>query len=332
MTAEQKPRVAVSGGSGFTGGALVRRLRDEGYRVRTLVRDRSKFSLPGVEVVSGDITDAGALRELVEGADTVFHIAAMFRSEGRYEDFVEVNIKGTLALLEAAKAAGVRRFVYCSTIGVHGHVSETPSDETAPFNPRDYYQSTKLKAEEACRAEGEKGEIEVVVIRPCSIYGPGDVRLLKIFRMVQKGVFVFVGNGRPNFHPVYIDDLVQGFMLAMTKPQAKGETFIIGGPRYLPLREFVGEAARAVGGPAPWMQIPATFMTAVARACEAVCLPLRVSPPIHRRRLSFYKHNRAFSTAKAQRLLGYRPGVDVAEGFRRTVAWYYETGLLKRRG
>ncbi|CAN7290734.1 NAD-dependent epimerase/dehydratase family protein [Phenylobacterium sp. LjRoot225] len=332
MANNQKPRVAVSGGSGFTGGALVRRLEAEGYPVRTLVRDPSKFSVPGVEVVSGGLTDKEALRRLVEGADTVFHIAAMFRTEGPLEEFVEVNQTGTMALLEAAKAAGVRRFVYCSTIGVHGHVADTPSDETAPYNPRDHYQTTKLAAELACLAEGEKGEIEVVVIRPCSIYGPGDVRMLKIFRMVQKGVFLFVGNGRPNFHPVYIDDLVQGFMLAMTTPQAKGEAFIIGGPRYLPLRDYIGVAAKTVGARPPKAQVPYSLMTAIARVCETVFPKLGLQPPIHRRRLSFYKHNRAFSTEKARRILGYQPRVDLDEGFRKTVDWYYAAGLLKRRG
>lgn len=332
MAIDQKPRVAVSGGSGFTGGALVRRLQDEGYPVRTLVRDPSKVAIPGVEIVGGDLTDREALGRLVEGVDTVFHIAAMYRTEGRYEDFVEVNQTGTQALLEAAKAAGVRRFIYCSTIGVHGNVAATPADETAPYNPRDHYQSTKLAAELACRAEGEKGGIEVVVIRPCAIYGPGDVRMLKIFRMVQKGVFMFVGNGQPNFHPVYIDDLVQGFMLAMTTPQAKGETFIIGGPRYLPLREYIAAAAHTLGARTPTAQIPYPLMTAVARVCEAIFPLLGMQPPIHRRRLTFYKHNRAFSTDKARRILGYQPRVDLDEGFRRTVDWYYEVGLLKRRG
>jgi nucleoside-diphosphate-sugar epimerase len=330
MANNLKPRVAVTGGSGFTGGALVRRLAEEGYRVRTLVRDPSKVSFPGVEVIGGDLSDPDALARLVAGADTVFHIAAMFRTEGSLEDFVEVNEHGTKALLEASKAAGVRRFIYCSTIGVHGTVAETPADETAPYNPRDHYQTTKLAAELACRAEGEKGEIEVVVIRPCAIYGPGDVRMLKIFRMVKSGVFMFIGDARPNFHPVYIDDLVQGFMLAMTTPKAKGETFIIGGPRYMPLREYIATAARTLGARAPKAQVPYGLMVIAARICEAIFPLVGMQPPLHRRRLTFYKHNRAFSTDKARRILGYQPRVELDEGFRRTVEWYYQTGLLKR--
>ena len=329
MPMGEKPIVAVTGGGGFTGSALVGRLLAEGYRVKALVRETSQLKPDeNLEIIVGRLEDVGALGRLVAGVDTVFHIAAMFRTEGSLDEFLKVNYDGTLALLEQAKAAGVRRFVYCSTIGVHGSVSDIPSDEESPFGPMDYYQETKLKAELACRAPGAAEGIEMVVIRPCSIYGPGDVRLLKMFRMVQKGVFLFVGDGRPNFHPVYIDDLVEGFMLAMTTPQAAGEVFIIGAQDYVPLREFVGTAARTVGSDPPKRHIPFGIMDVAARICEAVFIPLGISPPLHRRRLSFFSSNRSFSIEKARRMLGYQPKVDLAEGFKRTVQWYYDQGLL----
>jgi dihydroflavonol-4-reductase len=325
-----KPVIAVTGGGGFTGSALVKRLLSEGYSVRALVRHADQLApAADLEVVVGRLEDGGALSRLVSGADTVFHIAAMFRTEGSLDEFLKVNYDGTMALLAAAKAAGVRRFVYCSTIGVHGSVSQIPSDETSPFGPMDYYQETKLKAELACRAPGAADGIEMVVVRPCSIYGPGDVRLLKMFRMVQKGLFLFVGDGRPNFHPVYIDDLVEGFMLAMTTPEADGEVFIIGAADYVPLWDFVGTAARAVGASPPKRRIPFGLMDVAARLCEAIFIPLGISPPLHRRRLSFFSSNRSFSIDKARRMLGYQPKVDLEEGFRRTVQWYYDQGLLK---
>jgi len=171
----------------------------------------------------------------------------------------------------------------------------------------------------------------MVVIRPCSIYGPGDVRLLKMFKMVQKGVFLFVGDGKPNFHPVYIDDLVQGFMLAMTRPEAVGEVFIIGAEHYVPLRDFVGTAARTVGARPPRRHIPMGMMTLAARVCEAICIPLGISPPLHRRRLSFFSSNRSFSIEKARTLLGYEPKIDLEEGFRRTAQWYFDTNLMTKK-
>jgi dihydroflavonol-4-reductase len=327
----ERKTVAVTGGSGFTGAALIKRLLDEGYNVKALIRNPSTIPFnERLEIVLGDLGDKAALEKLVADVDTVFHIAAMYRSEGRYEEFLAVNFEGTRTLLEASRAANVRRFIYCSTIGVHGTVEHTPADETAPYNPRDPYQETKLMAERHCRDAHGQG-IEVAVIRPCGIYGPGDTRMLKMFRMIDQGMFFFVGDARPNFHPVYIDDLVQGFMLAMQVKEAAGEVFIIGGPRYLPLREYVATAARALGARPPTLTIPYTLMNMAAAGCEWLCKPFGISPPLHRRRLTFFKHNRAFSTEKARRLLGYQPQMELDEGFRRTVAWYREQGLLPQR-
>jgi dihydroflavonol-4-reductase len=328
---KERKTVAVTGGTGFTGAALITRLAADDYQVRALARNASGIaSLPNVQVIVGDLSDKGALNQLVQGVDTVFHIAAMYRNEGSFEEFLAVNFEGTRALLESSRQAGVRRFVYCSTIGVHGTVAQTPADENAPFNPRDYYQESKLMAEKHCLAMHNQG-IEVVVIRPCGIYGPGDTRMLKMFRMIDKGTFFFVGSAQPNFHPVYIDDLVQGFVLVMSIDQAAGEVFIIGGPRYLPLREYVAAAARAVGARIPTLTIPYEVMNLLAASCEWLCKIPGISPPLHRRRLTFFKHNRAFTIGKARRMLGYEPKVELDEGFRRTVAWYREQGLLPPR-
>ncbi len=327
-----KPTVAVTGGSGFTGGALVKHLLDEGYPVRALYRDASKVTpIAGLTVIEGELNDHDALNRLVEGVDTVFHIAAMYRNDGLPAEYMQINYQASMQLLAAAKRARARRFIYTSTIGVHGSVKQTPSDEAAPFMPMDVYQESKLKAELAVREEGEKGEIETVVIRPSGIYGPGDMRMFKIFSMLQKGVFMFVGNGKPNFHPVYIDNLVQGLMLGMSVPEAKGGVFIIGDADYIPLRDYVATAARTIGAKPPWLKLPYGFMKFVALMFEITFKPLGIRPPLYRRRLGFYSSNRAFSIDKARTVLGYKPTVALDEGFRRTVDWYYDQGLLKRK-
>jgi nucleoside-diphosphate-sugar epimerase len=333
--AAARPRIAVTGAAGFTGGALVDRLLETGCSVRALVRNGQKPGRLGrrglpdtLEIVHGDLADARALRTLVEGADVVIHVAAMFRTEGPRDVFFEVNQRGTERMLATARAAGARRFVYCSTIGVHGDVDETPADERSRFNPRDPYQESKLKAEEACRQAMREGGMEVVILRPCSIYGPGDLRMLKLFRMLARRRFLMVDAGEPNFHPVYIDDLVDAFIAASTVADAAGETFIVGGPRYLPLKEYVALAAAAVDVPPPRWRVPFGVMNVAAKACESACALLRVEPPLHRRRLRFFKHNRAFSIDKARKVLGYAPRVDVEEGFRRTVEWYRSSCLI----
>jgi dihydroflavonol-4-reductase len=341
MTSVERPLIAVTGAAGFTGGALVRRLLSDGFPVRALLRPGQQV-MPAtgggphepradqgrLEITRGDLGDEAALAQLAEGAEIVIHVAAMFRKEGLREHFFEINHRGTERMLAAAQAAGARRFVHCSTIGVYGHVSDGPANEQSPFRPRDAYQESKLKAEDACRKVMASGDMEVTIIRPCSIYGPGDLRMLKLFRMLLRRRFFMIGNGEANFHPVYIDDLVSAFIAAARRPEAVGEDFIIGGPRYLPLREYVRLAAAAVGAPQPRWRVPYSLMEAAAEACERVCKPLGIEPPLHRRRLSFFKHNRAFCVDKARRLLGYEPNVDIEQGFGATVRWYRSEQLL----
>lgn len=329
-TEHSRPLVALTGATGFTGSAVARRLLAEGYHVRALVRrpEARRDMHSQIETVTGSLSDGAALERLVAGAKLVVHVASMYRAEAARERFFEVNHTGTVHLLEAASAAGVHRFVHCSTIGVHGDVDVSPANEDSPCAPRDHYQESKLLAEEACRKVMAEGRMEVVILRPCAIYGPGDTRMLKMFRMLSRGVFVMIGDGQANFHPVYIDDLVEGFMKASTVPEAAGETFIIGGARYLPLAEYVTLAAHALGTVPPKVRVPYSLMAVAAFGCEALCRPFGVSPPLHRRRLRFFKHNRAFSIEKARRMLGYQPRVDLEEGFRRTVESYRSQRLL----
>ncbi|SEJ89140.1 Nucleoside-diphosphate-sugar epimerase [Sphingomonas sp. OV641] len=319
--------IALTGASGLLGGAVARRLQDAGFRVRCLLR-RPDPTLPG-EAVIGDLADVAAIDRLVAGAAAVVHIAAMYRSDGPAEEFMAVNRDGTERLLRAAQAAGARRFVQCSTIGVHGSVPTSPADENAPFDPRDAYQESKLAAERICRAAVGTGPMEIVILRPCGIYGPGDTRLLKMFRMLQKRMFVQIGEGSANFHPVYIDDLAEGFMRGLTVPGIDGETFILGAAEYIPLKAFIAQAAASLDRAPPWIRLPYKPVERVADLCEAICRKLAIEPPLHRRRLTFFKHNRAFSIAHARERLGYEPQVDLAEGFRRTVAWYRQQGMLE---
>lgn len=326
-------RVAVTGGTGFLGSHLVARLARDGHSVAMLARDPDKARdvADGVEVLVGDICDSEVLARLVADADIVFHTVSNFRTaSGPPRSYVRVNVDGTRAIVAAAQKAGVRRLVHCSTIGVHGHVPVTPGDENSPFNPGDLYQATKLDAERLVREQVGRASTEIVVVRPCSMYGPGDLRMLKMFRMLAKGTFFKVGPCRENFHAVYIDDVVDGFIRAAAVPGIDGEVFIVGGDEYLPLDRYIDTAAEAVGARPPALRLPYGFLYGAAWACERACVPLRIEPPLHVRRVRFFANNRAFSIAKAKRILGYSPAVSLVEGMRRTVAWYRERALLPR--
>ena len=325
-------KIAVTGATGFLGSHLCERLIGEGYQVSILARDEDKarvFEGRVAKTIIGDIADKNAVAELVAGNDIVVHLVSNFRTaSGPPESYHHINVDGTAAVLEAAEKAGVERLVHCSTIGVHGSVQVTPANEETPFRPGDLYQETKVISENLVRSAIGKTAMEIVIVRPCSIYGPGDMRMLKMFKMLSKGSFPMVGPCKENFHAVYIDDLIDGFMLALTRPEANGETFIIGGESYLSLNDYVNVVAEAVGAPPPRLRFPYWLFYGAAVVCEAICVPLRIEPPLHRRRVRFYKNNRAFDISKARARLGYNPKVDLKEGMERTAQWYRQNGYL----
>lgn len=324
-------RIALTGATGYTGSHLLAALVARGDEVAALARPSSLLPATSgpVRWVEGDLTDAESLGRLVAGAEAVIHVAAVYRTAGHPDSYYrEINVGGTERLLEAAARQGTARFVHTSTVGVHGHVEVPPADETAPICPGDIYQTTKAEAEGLAMTFHHRRGLPVAVVRPGAIYGPGERRLLKLFRAIARGRYAVVGSGRPFYHPVYIEDLLQGFLLALEKPEAVGQAFIVAGPGYVSQKELATVIARHTGGRVLPFRLPAAPLRWAGALCEAVCVPLGIEPPLHRRRVDFWTKSRAFSIEKARRLLGYDPQVDVEEGVARTAAWYRQAGWL----
>jgi dihydroflavonol-4-reductase len=325
-------RVALTGASGYTGGRLLEALRARGDEVAVLVRPESlteRIRSRATRVVEGRLGDAAAAGRLVEGMDAIVHVAAVYRTAGHPDSYYrEVNVVGTERLLQAAAAAGLRRFVHTSTVGVHGHVEQPPADENAPIAPGDIYQATKAEAEALALDFHRRRGLPVAVVRPGAIYGPGETRFLKLFRAIARGRYAIVGTGRTFYHPVYIDDLVAGFLLALDRPEAVGEAFLVCGPSYVSQSALAALIAKHTGGRVLPFRIPARPLQWAGDVVEAVCVPLGLEPPLHRRRVDFWTKSRAFTIDKARRLLGYEPKVDLDEGIARTAAWYREAGWL----
>ncbi|KCZ72305.1 nucleoside-diphosphate-sugar epimerase [Candidatus Methanoperedens nitroreducens] len=326
-------RVFVTGGTGFTGGHLVQRLVKDGHEVGVLARRTSNtesLKKLGVEIITGDITDRDLVTKAVSGFDMVYHIAAMYREGGGIAEkpFWDVNVDGTKNMLEASINANVGRFIHCSTAGVHGHVSNPPADENHPYNPGDIYQKTKIEGEKLALDYFAKG-LPGVVVRPVGIYGPGDLRFLKLFKSIQTGNFVMIGDGKVLYHLTYIDDLVEGFMLCGKKDNALGQTYIIAGDRYTSLNELVETIASSLGVKKPKIHFPFFWPVWTASLlCEAVCYPLRINPPIFRRRVDIFRKDRAFDISKARKELGYEPKVGLGEGIKKTADWYKKEGHI----
>jgi len=326
-------RILVTGGTGFTGTALVQRLCRDGHSVVALDYKEGlacdALRALGAEVVIGSVTDRSAVEQSMRGVEFVFHLAAAFRElnvPNSYYD--EVNVGGTRVILEAARQAGVRKFVYCSTCGVHGNIDHPPAGENAPIQPADYYQRTKYEAEPLVKQFGRTG-METVIVRPAAIYGPGDPeRFFLIFRRVAKGSFPMFGNGRTLYHPLYIDNLVDAFLLCMPPGAGAEMEYLIADEQYYPIEEIVRAVARALQVSVRIRHYPVLPVVMAGYLCEAVCKPLGVTPPIFPRRVDWYRQNRAFDITRARRELGYQPKVGLEEGLRRTGEWYRAKGYL----
>lgn len=326
-------RVLVTGGTGFTGSHLVRRIIERGDDVTVLDNAPGLFydelKQLGADVVLGSVADRNLVHQVTEGHEVVFHLAAAFRQLNVPKRvYWDVNVEGTRYLLEGAERHGARKVVYCSTQGVHGHVRQPPGDETSPIAPEDYYQYTKYQGEVVCQEYVRRGG-DVTIIRPTAIYGPGDPgRFLMLYRMVRRGRFLMFGDGRTTYHPVYIDNLVDLFELAERHPQAKGGVYIGGDEHYFTLNDLVRAVGRAIGTEVRIVHLPFWPLWTAAVVVEFACAPLRISPPLFRRRVDWFRQVRAFRIDRAKRELGYCPRVGLEEGLARTGEWYRANGYL----
>jgi dihydroflavonol-4-reductase len=284
----------------------------------------------GIEFITGDVRDRAVVEDALEGIDTVYHLAAVFRRAGVPDsEYRSVHVDATRNLVESSAAAGVRRFVHCSTVGVHGDVErEAPATEDAPFKPGDIYQETKLEGEQVAVATAQRVGLPLTVVRPGPIYGPGERRFLKMIGGVAKGRFMLVGDGSPRLQMVYVEDLVRGIQLAGETPAAIGKTYILAGEEAPTLNELVHEMADVAQVAAPRLRIPVWPVWMAGVICEAVCVPFRVEPPIFRRRVKFFTSNRWFDISRARTDLGFAPKIPLRQGLIRTLQSYRQLGWV----
>jgi nucleoside-diphosphate-sugar epimerase len=321
--------VLVTGAAGFVGGAVARHLAAGGHRVFGLCRRGAQSAAlagMGITPVLGDLVNPDPAT--FPPVDAVVHAAAIL-NDARPDLYRRVNVDGTRMLAEWASIQGARRprFVLVSSVGVYGHPAALPADEATPCRPTNIYEETKLAGEEAVRALAERG-LPAVIVRPAWVYGPGDRKNLKLFRMIDRGRFPMIGRGETPLSPVFVDDVAAGIALAATLPGVAGRTFILGPPGPVPLADLCRAAAGALGRPLPRLAIPLPLARVAAVAAEALWRVLPGTPPISRRRLLFYTRPQVFSIDAAWRILGYRPAVGLDEGMRLTVDWYRREGWL----
>ena len=321
----------VTGANGFLGSWLVRALTARGHRVACLLRPKSDVSsLVGLdyERVEGDVTGASRLSWVVEGRDVVFHLAGIRRAATR-EDFMRVNAEGTRLLCEALVATGARpRLVLAGSLAASGpSTRERPRVEEDPFLPAEWYGESKAEAERIVLSYADR--LPVTVARPPRILGPGDHENLILFKLVSRGLRLELGGGPRPLTLVDVEDVVDLLLLLAERDEALGQAFFVGHPRPLTLEEMQDIAAEALGARPRTVRLSPAVLTALATMADGVTQLTGRRLPLNRKLArQLLAPAWTCSSAKAERLLGFRATRDLADSIRRSARWYKEQGWL----
>jgi nucleoside-diphosphate-sugar epimerase len=334
----QDLRLLVTGVSGFIGSRLALHVRRLGIDAEFAGRDANdverarlrELGASGIQVRLGDLRDPQFVERVVAGRNAILHLAAAQHENEKSEDYFRaINLGATELLLDKARSVGVRRFVYGSTIGVYGSSRHGTINDYTRTQPVNSYTRTKLAAEDAVLANSRY--FATSIVRIGETYGPGDLRLLKLFKAIDRGRFVMIGNGNNLRQPIYVEDLIRGLLATLASQDAVGETLSLVGHEPMSTREMVEHIAHALERPAPRLHVPMWPVLAAATVLNAPLRLIGMRSPLHPRSLDFFRKSFVFSTTKAKDLLGFEPSMKFADGARATLAWYRAQGYMPER-
>jgi nucleoside-diphosphate-sugar epimerase len=317
-------RIFITGANGFIGRAMAERFRALGAEVAGVDLGADVAG----NVVAGDITKPESWSEALKGADTVIHTAALLGAAHSLERAWQVNVLGTSRALRAAIDAGARRFVHFSSVAAYGFDFPDGVDETYPVHVNgDVYTDTKVNSEAVVLAAHAAGEIDVTVIRPGDVWGPGSVWVRSpIAEMRKKTGFPLPNGGSGIFSPVYIDNFVDGLVLAVASDEAVGQVFNISDGRGVRCGDFFGRMAAMCGGTI--RTLPIGVAAPVAEVLGTVLRRLGQKTDLSAGTMWLLNRPGTYSIEKAQKMLGYQPLVSIDEGMAQVEQWARAEGLL----
>lgn len=325
MTQQKPKKVLITGANGFIGNTLMRYYKAQ------------KVPVVGVDlvgnhndIVTGDIANPETISHLLESCDVVVHTAALVSNSIADTDMWRVNVLATRNLIAAAEKYKVRRFVQLSSIVAYGNTAEGELDEDQPVHAAGgSYVLTKLASENTVLAAQAKGSLELVIIRPGDVYGPGSRPWIILpLEAIDKGQFMLPAKGMGFFRPIYIDDLVRGIALAVSTKEAKGEIFNLSCEGYISTKEFFSHHYLWKNKRGPMVVSTKLALLAAAIATKVAHLTGGVNEA-STATVTQLSTKSWFSIAKAERILGWKPEVSFDEGIERSKIWAAEQGLIK---
>jgi len=329
-------KVLITGVTGFLGAKTIDLILKEGHEAVAMVRSTSnREGLPkNVEVRDADLFDQESLEKAVQGVDAVIHFAAYFNFYPSDEELMfKVNIEGTKNLMNACVGTTVQRFIYCSSTETMGPIRFPPGTEDTELKPDYSYGESKVLAERAIREISKDTDLGHIIIRPTGVMGEGDLYVMyEVAEQLYEGkVFALPSDLSAEFMYTYVDDVVAGFVAALTPMSALNNTFILCPDEPMSWEDFVDVMTTRLGVKPPRLRVPRIF---------AKFGMMLLSPFKNRKKNTFFWHGksvdmmyttRVYSNEKAKRILGWTPKVTMVEGFQRAIDWYFENGLLKKR-
>lgn len=321
----QNKKVLVTGGTGFIGRPLTAKLSSLGARIRVLVRNRNDMKTlgPHMEPALGDLTDGESLLQAVRGCQVVVHLAAIlgdrFVPRSRY---LQVNVEGTGTLAEAALRSGVERFIHVSSVWAYGLVPREGIDESFPLKPSDTpYGDTKAESQKVIERLAKERALPAVIVQPGDVYGPADQKwTLGPMDLMRAGKFKLIDQGKGVFQPIFVDDLVDGIVLAAEKGRV-GESYILCGEERTTFQAYFLQLA-TITGVESLPSIPQWLAMTMAAMAEGFARLTGSTPPFTRTGVRGTGNRRdSYSTVKARQQLGFQPKTSITEGLRQIEAW-----------
>jgi nucleoside-diphosphate-sugar epimerase len=332
LTTSRDDLCLITGATGFIGGHLAQRLVEDGYPVRCLARsssDTSRLDALGVEIVVGDLASAESLAGAALGCRYVFHCGALVSDWATVAEITRVNLEGTRNVLAVSLDAAVERVIHFSTTDVYGHPGGQAVEETYVAQRfRNWYAQTKLTAEADVRRAADAHELEAVILRPATVYGPGSTDVIgEIARALRNGTMLLIARGRAIAGLCYIENLIDAAVLALTCKSASGQAFNISDGLQITWKGFTDDLAAGLGcSPARW-SLPYWMANAIGFSLEhgyrtlRRTTRLRTPPLLSRQAVQVLGRNQDFSNRQARELLGWEPRIDYATGLEATIAW-----------